>query len=176
MNALNQVVLEGNVVSQPEMRMCKNGRAMCTVRIAVNRTYKDKQGGFTEEVSFFDITVFGPAAERYSQWCSKGRRILVTGRLKQDVYIDKTGQKRSKIAILADRIELRNLPKGAASSSPQSGSWQEASRTPLTTPLSKEQKMALMSQATGGSRDSAFAQAAEAAQAIREEEYAVADF
>ena len=172
MNYLNQVILEGNVVSQPEMRMCKNGRAMCTVSIAVDKSYKDKQGNYVDEVSFFDITVFGPAAERYSQWCSKGRRILVTGRLKQGVYIDKTGQKRSKIAILADRIELRNLPKGAANAPSQSGSWQEASRTPLT----KEQKMALMSQATAGSHANAFAQAVEAAQAIREEEYAAADF
>ena len=172
MNYLNQVVLEGNVVRQPEKRMCKNGRAMCTVSIAVSSTRKDDQGSYTEEVSFFDITVFGHSAEICSSWCSKGRRILVTGRLKQGVYIDKTGQKRSKVDIIADRIELRNLPKGTASSSPQSTSWQEASRTPLT----KEQKMALMSQATGGSRDSAFAQAAEAAQAIREEDYAVADF
>ena len=172
MNYLNQVILEGNVVRQPEMRICKNGRAMCTVSIAVNSTYKSKQGGYTEEVSFFDITVFGPAAERYSQWCSKGRRILVTGRLKQDVYIDKTGQKRSKVVILGDRIELRKLPNGSASSSPQSTSWQEASRTPLT----KEQKMTLTAQAAASSHDSAFAQAVEAAQAIREEEYAVADF
>ena len=172
MNALNQVILEGNVVRQPEKRMCKTGMAMCTVSIAVNSSRKNKEGSYTEDVSFFDITVFGHTAEICSSWCSKGRRILVTGRLKQDVYIDKTGQKRSKVAIIADRIELRSLPKGAASAPSQSDAGQEASRTPLT----KEQKMALMAQATAGSHASAFAQAAEAAQAIREEEYAVADF
>ena len=175
MNALNQVVLEGNVVRQPETRMCKNGRAMCTVSIAVNSSYKNKQGSYVDEVSFFDITVFGPSAEHYANWCTKGRRILVIGSLKQDVYIDKTGQKRSKIAIIADRIELRNMPKGASGASSQSSATQEMSRAVLNA-LTKEQKAALVSQATGGSRESAFAQAAEAAQAIREEDYAVADF
>ena len=172
MNHLNQVILEGNVVRQPETRMCKNGRAMCTVSIAVNSTYKNKQGGYTEEVSFFDITVFGPAAERYSQWCSKGRRILVTGRLKQDVYIDKSGQKRNKVVILGDRIELRKLPKGATDTASQNSSPQQANHTPLT----KEEKMALMAQAASSAGNSAFAQAVEAAQAIREEEDAAADF
>lgn len=175
MNSLNQVILEGNVVKQPEMRICKNGRAMCTVSIAVNSTYKNKQGSYTEEVSFFDITVFGNRAELYAKWCPKGRRILVTGRLKQAVYLDKNGQKRSKVDIIADRIELRNLPKGASGTADQNGSWQGIRRASLS-PLAKEQKVALMAQAMESAAGSSFSQAAEVAQVTQEEEFDAVDF
>ena len=174
MNALNQVILEGNVVRQPEIRVCKNGRAMCTVSIAVTSTYKNKQGNYVEEVSFFGITVFGIRAEHYAKWCSKGRRILVMGRLRQSVYIDKAGQKKSKIDIIADHIELRALPKGASGAADQNSATQQTCAVLNT--LTKEQKMALMTQATGGTHESAFAQAAEAAESIREEDYAAVDF
>lgn len=86
MNALNQIIIEGNVVRQPEKKEFQNGIKVCTIPIAVNRYYKTQNGQSAEEVSFFDISTFGQLADACEKWCPKGRGIRVVGRLKQDSW------------------------------------------------------------------------------------------
>ena len=99
MNSLNQVIIEGNVVRQPEKKTCKNGSFMCRVPIAVNRYYKDKNGEYVDDVSFFDISTFGSLSETCEKWCLKGRGIRVVGRLKQNVSSDEEGKKHSRYSV-----------------------------------------------------------------------------
>ena len=77
MNALNQIILEGNVVRQPERKNCKNGASFCRIPIAVNRKYKASDGNYVDEVSYFDVATFGQTAELCEKWCPKGRGIRV---------------------------------------------------------------------------------------------------
>ena len=102
MNALNQIILEGNVVRQPERKNCKNGASFCRIPIAVNRKYKASDGNYVDEVSYFDVATFGQTAELCEKWCPKGRGIRVVGRLKQTTMQTEDGKKRSIIEIIAE--------------------------------------------------------------------------
>ncbi len=130
MNALNQIILEGNVVRQPEKRTCKNGSKFCYVPIAVNRSYKGGDGNYVNEVSFFDVAVFGSTAELCEKWCPKGRGIRVVGRLRQNVS-NSNGKKQSKVEIVAEHVEFKPFKK------------KEEQTDPVAT---KKQKLEMLSQ------------------------------
>lgn len=60
-----------------------------------------------EEVTFVEVTAFGRTAEVIGEYCAKGRPLMVEGRLKLDQWQDKeTGQKRSKLGVVAESIQL----------------------------------------------------------------------
>lgn len=111
MNALNQIILEGNVVRQPERKSCKNGASFCRIPIAVNRKYKASDGNYVDEVSYFDVATFGQTAELCEKWCPKGRGIRVVGRLKQTTMQTEDGKKRSIIEIIAEHVDFKPIQK-----------------------------------------------------------------
>ncbi len=111
MNSLNQIILEGNVSRQPELRQSATGTNVCVIPIAVNRSYKNVKGESVEEVSFFDVTSFGKTAEVCSKYATIGRHVRVVGRLKQDRWKNLEGKSQSKINIIAEHVELLNLPR-----------------------------------------------------------------
>ena len=107
MNPLNSILLEGNVVKQPELRETAKGTAVCTFSIASNRSYRSEAGTFDKEVSFFDVEAWGQLAIVCSQQCVKGRGVRVVGRLKQGRWTDTAGKNHSKITIIAEHVELK---------------------------------------------------------------------
>lgn len=128
MNALNQIIIEGNVVQQPEKRQNKNGTYYCYVPIAVNRSYKGSEGKYVNEVSFFDITTFGSVAELCEKWCPKGRGIRVVGRLRQNCFKTEDGKSRSKIEIIAEHVEFKPFLKKDAEAQEDADSGKSAAR------------------------------------------------
>lgn len=104
----NIVILMGNLTRDIEMRFTPSGMAVGKMGLAVNRKFRDtKTNELREEVTFVDITLFGKTAETASQYLSKGRPVFVEGRLKLDQWDDKqTGQKRSKLGVIAERIQF----------------------------------------------------------------------
>ena len=108
MASLNKVLLMGNLTRDIEMRYTPSGMAVAQLGLAVNRKFRDtKTNELREEVTFVDIDAFGKTAETAHQYLSKGRPIFVEGRLKLDQWDDKTtGQKRSKLKVVADRIQF----------------------------------------------------------------------
>ncbi len=107
MASFNRVILMGNLTRDPELRYNPNGTPVANLSIAVNRKYK--QGDeWKEEVSYFDIVVFGKQAENCGQYLSKGQSVLVDGRLQQRRW-ESEGQKRSKVEVVAENITF--MPK-----------------------------------------------------------------
>jgi single-strand DNA-binding protein len=107
MASYNKVLLMGNLTRDPEMRYTPGGMALARLGLAVNRVFTDKNNQKREEVTFIDIDVWGRQAEIAQQYLSKGRPVFVEGRLKLDQWDDKqTGQKRSKLLVVADRIQF----------------------------------------------------------------------
>ena len=103
----NKVILAGNLTRDPEMRYTPKGMAIASFGMAINRTHTSETGEKKEEVTFVDVTAFGRTAEVISQYLKKGRPILIEGRLKYDTWDDKqTGQKRSKLAVVADGFQF----------------------------------------------------------------------
>lgn len=102
MNMLNQIILEGHCVNDAEFSDVPIPRAK--VVIAVDRKYRNAEGGFVSEVSNFDIESFGKVAETASKYGKKGNGIRVVGRLKQHVWTDETGKKHSRVSVVAEHI------------------------------------------------------------------------
>ena len=101
MNHLNSVLIEGNLVRDPEVGYSPKGTALCSFSVASNRFYK--QGDeFQREVSYFDVTVWSRLAEVCGEYLKKGRGVRLTGRLKQDRWIGTDGKSRSRVFILAE--------------------------------------------------------------------------
>ena len=115
--SINQVVIMGNLTRDPELRSTPNGQSVCSFSLALNRSYKDSSGNWQELTDFIDVVAWGPLAERVSQYLSKGRRVLVTGRLQQRSW-EQDGQKRSKIEVIANDVTFMDGANGV----PQSGS------------------------------------------------------
>ena len=110
MASLNKVLLIGNLTRDPEVRMLPSGRPVCNFGIAVNRSFKDAEGNYKDETTFVDVDAWGRQAETLGKYMQKGRPILVEGRLRYDTWDDKqTGQKRSKLGVVLDRLELRGF-------------------------------------------------------------------
>jgi single-strand DNA-binding protein len=105
MASYNRVILLGNLVRDIELRYTNSRMAVCQNAIAVNDRRKNASGEWIDETSFVDVTFFGRTAEVVSEYLSKGSPIFVEGRLKQDTW-EKDGQKRSKLYVIVDRMQL----------------------------------------------------------------------
>lgn len=116
MASYNKVVLIGNLTRDPEYKQLGSGQAVCRLGLAVNRQFKNRQtGSLTQEVCYIDIDVWGAQAENCKQYLSKGRPVLIEGRLKYDSWKDEqNGQMRSKHSISADLVQF--LPVANAGS------------------------------------------------------------
>ncbi len=95
----------GNLTRDPELRYTPGGTAVANFGIAVNRRYKTEDE-VREEVDFFDIVVWGKQAENCSEYLSKGRSVLVEGRLQQNRWETSEGQKRSKVEVVANTVQF----------------------------------------------------------------------
>ena len=111
MGYLNQVTLLGNVTRDPEMKFLPNGTAVAKFGLGMTRKYNTSDGQKREEVTFVDIDILGKTAEIAGKYVKKGDPLLVTGRLKLDQWDDKkTGEKRSKLCVLGEGIQLLSRP------------------------------------------------------------------
>jgi single-strand DNA-binding protein len=104
--SLNKVFLMGNLTRDPELRYVPSGAAVANFTVAVNRPYKDSTGEKKEEVSFVRVVVWGKMAEICGEYLSKGRPVLVEGRLKSRSWEDQTGQKRSALEVVANSVQF----------------------------------------------------------------------
>jgi len=100
----NKVILMGNLTRDPELRYTPSGSPVCEFGLAVNRSYTSG-GEKREETCFVDVTVWGKRGEVVSRYFSKGRPILVEGRLKYDSWESPEGR-RSKLVVVAENFEF----------------------------------------------------------------------
>jgi len=103
---LNKVFLIGNLTRDPELRVTPKGTAVCSFGLAVNRVYRDEGGNTHEETTFVDIEAWGRQGETISKYLSKGRSVMIEGRLRFDSWESKTGEKRSKLKVVTDNFQF----------------------------------------------------------------------
>lgn len=103
----SKVILVGNMTRDIEMRTTPSGTNVGSFSVAVNRSYKGANGETSEQTSFIDCTAWGRLAEIIQQYTHKGTPIMVSGRLEQRSWEDKTsGQKRSRVEVILDDMVL----------------------------------------------------------------------
>ncbi len=133
---MNKVILVGNITRAIELKQSPSGFAVAKTGIAVNRKWRDKMSGENkEEVMFVDITIFGKSAEIANQYITKGKKVLIEGRLVLDQWVDQTGQKRSKHSVSVDSFEFLDSKgsEGGSYDAPDGyGDYQSSTPAPKT--------------------------------------------
>ena len=111
MVSLNKVLVAGNLTRDPELRYTPAGQPVGGLDLAINNYFLTKTGEKKEETVFIHVVVWGKQAESAKNYLTKGSPILVEGRLQMDNWETKEGEKRSRLKILAQRIQFLGTGK-----------------------------------------------------------------
>src|SRR4051812_18626750 len=124
----NKIILVGNLTRDPQLKYLPSQMAVCEFGLAVNHKFKTKTGEDREEVLFIDCACFGRGGEIINQYCTKGKQILVEGRLKYDTWEDKQGGgKRSKHSVVVDNFQFLGGGRDQGGAPGGGGSYDQSS-------------------------------------------------
>ena len=113
----------GNLTRDPELRMTPKGTPVCAFGMAINRTFRGADDEKHEETTFVDVEAWGKQAEIISKYVVKGGPLFVEGRLKLDSWESKEGEKRSKLKVVVENMQLLGGGRGSeGGSTPRSSS------------------------------------------------------
>ncbi len=110
LNNLNSIIIEGNLVRDPQLKTIQNGNFVCNFAVASNRFYRQNEQT-EKEVSFFEVETWAKLAQTCGEVLKKGRGVRVVGRLKQDRWEDATGKTQARIKIVAEHVEFKPIFK-----------------------------------------------------------------
>ncbi len=137
----NRVILAGNLTRDPELSYTPSSTPICKFGMAINRVWTDRESNEKrEDTCFVDCTVFGKHAETFNQYMSKGRPVLIEGRLNFSRWTSQDGQKRSKLDVVVERSQFLggrpgdSGPPEAARSAPQAAGAEGPSEAPPPAP------------------------------------------
>ncbi|MCH9656437.1 MAG: single-stranded DNA-binding protein [Planctomycetes bacterium] len=135
MASFNKVILVGNLTRDPQVRYTPGGSAVTEVGLAVNRSWFDKNSNSRkEETTFVDVTLWGRTAEVASEYLTKGRSVLIEGRLQLDQWDDKeSGQKRSKLKVVGENMTMlggKGESGGGGGGGQSGGGYSQAGNAP----------------------------------------------
>lgn len=115
---INTVIIGGNLARDVDLKEIAGGRKVAAMVVASNRTYL-QNGEKKKEVIFMDVDVWGPMADNCSKYLKKGSPVVVTGRLKQDQWQADSGEKRSRIKVLASNVQFLSMAQSESSAETQ---------------------------------------------------------
>jgi len=115
---MNTVNIIGRLTRDPELKTAQSGNAICNLSIAVNGYKK-------EDVSFFDVVIFGKAAENVGKYLKKGSQAGITGHLSQSRFQRKDGSKGSAVNIIASSVQFIGGKSGVERKEPGGASEEE---------------------------------------------------
>ncbi len=104
--SINRVIISGNLTRDPELRSTASGLPVLGFGVAVNDRRRNQQTGEWEDYpNFIDCTMFGARGESLSKFLTKGAKVAIEGKLRWSQW-ERDGQKRSKIEVIVDELEL----------------------------------------------------------------------
>lgn len=116
---LNHITIMGRMTRDPELRRTGSGTAVTSFRIAVDRDFAPKDGG-EKETDFIDCVAWRQTGEFVSKYFSKGRMIVVSGRLQVREWTDKDGKKCRTAEVVADNVYFGDSKKDGDNQGTQS--------------------------------------------------------
>ena len=112
---LNRVMIIGRLGADPDLRYTQSGQPVCSLRVATDESYTDKNGNRVERTEWHSVVVFQRAAENCNQYLRKGSLVYVEGKLATRKWQDQKGQDRYTTEILADNVRFldrkENVPQ-----------------------------------------------------------------
>jgi len=112
----------GNLTRDPELRYTSGGTAVADLNIAISQKFLSKTGERKEDVVFVRVTVWSKQAEACGEYLFKGSTIFVEGRLQLDTWESKEGERRSRLRVVAQRVQFMGRPRGAHAAETDAGS------------------------------------------------------
>jgi single-strand DNA-binding protein len=109
---LNVIVLIGRLTKDPELRYTSSGKAVATIRLAVDRGTTNPQG--EKETDFIDVVAWERQAESVANFLEKGRLVAVQGRLQIRTYETQEGQRRARAEVVASTVRFLDRGQDAA--------------------------------------------------------------
>lgn len=102
---INVVVLVGRLTRDCDVSSTPQGTSVCRFSVAVNRRKRTGDNSWGDEVSYFDIVLWGKSAETLRKYLTKGRQVSIEGELRQNRW-EKDGQNHSKVEVIANNVQL----------------------------------------------------------------------
>ena len=120
----NKAIIIGNLTRDPELKSLPSGIQVCTISVATNRVWKDKNGAKQESTDYHNVVVFARQAETAAQFLRKGASVMVEGRMQTRSWDAADGSKRYRTEIVADRVQFGPRASGdtGAPSAPRAAS------------------------------------------------------
>ena len=106
MASLNKVIILGNLGQEVELRNTTGGTPVCNLSVATTDRVKQKDGSYQDATEWHRITVYGKTAENCQKYLSKGRTVLVEGKLMTRSWTDRDGVKKYSTEILASNVNF----------------------------------------------------------------------
>lgn len=97
---MNKTIVTGRWTKDIDCKALESGKFLSKCSLAVDDGYGDKK-----QTYFFDVEMWGKTAENVANHSGKGRKVLIEGRIKQDLW-EKDGQKYSAVRIIAENVEF----------------------------------------------------------------------
>ena len=98
---LNQTVLVGRLVADPEIKELESGKKVSNITLACPRPYKNAEGSY--DTDFIDISLWDGVASNTAEYCKKGDIIGVKGRLQTDTF-EKDGETKKALNVVAEKV------------------------------------------------------------------------
>lgn len=117
---LNKAMIYGNLTRDPELKALPSGIQVCSMSIATNRVYNDRDGKRQELTDYHNVVVFGKQAENSAKYLAKGNGVYVEGRIQTRSW-DKDGVKQYRTEIVADRVQFGPKNGSAGGGGSQAG-------------------------------------------------------
>lgn len=121
MRGFSKAVIAGNLTRDPELRTTTTGRSVCSFTVAVNRPRRDASGSQTDDTMFVNCSAWGSTGETINKYLHKGDAILVSGRLRQEEWEGRDGQKHVNIVIDVDDFNFIGGGRSSDGASSYSG-------------------------------------------------------
>ena len=110
MATVNKVILIGKLTTEVQLRESPNGSPVSSLKLEIIESFINKAGNPQETTTLADIEVWGVQAENCAKYLSKGREVLVEGRLKLDQWKDQEGNNRSHLLVRAKNVKFLDAP------------------------------------------------------------------
>ena len=104
---INKVILIGNLGADPDIRYMPSGEPVANLSLATSESWKDSQSGeLREKTEWHRVVAFRKLAEIIGQYCKKGSKLYIEGRLQTRKWQDQNGQDRYTTEIVADQMQM----------------------------------------------------------------------
>lgn len=117
---MNRIILIGRLTKDPELKYLQDEKSVTNFSLAVNRKRKDADGNYPAD--FFNITAWNKAGETIKQYCAKGHRLAVEGRVEFEKWTDNEGNSRTSTVVILENFEFLQQRESSTSDSQQSDS------------------------------------------------------